>query len=185
MSVQGRGYAETPSPYLPIVASSIVANNVQVAFGAFAFGILAGIGTVVLLAFNGFFFGSVLALFSNYGLLGWILTFVAGHGFLELTAIFIAGAGGLLIGRAIVAPGDLTRQDALVVYGRLAIRLMGAATVLLLMAGLIEGFLSASDAHPTLKLGVSAASVVLLTLYLAAGRQAGSGNDAPLPHSEL
>jgi hypothetical protein len=34
----GRGYAETPSPYLPLVASSIIANNVQVAFGAFAFG---------------------------------------------------------------------------------------------------------------------------------------------------
>jgi uncharacterized membrane protein SpoIIM required for sporulation/uncharacterized RDD family membrane protein YckC len=178
MIVQGRGYAETLSPYLPIVASNIVANNVQVAFGAFAFGILAGVGTVMLLAFNGYFFGSVLGLFSNYGLLGWILTFVAGHGFLELTAIFIAGAGGLLLGRAIVAPGDLTRRDALVVHGRLAIKLVGAATVLLLMAGLIEGFLSASDAPPPLKLGVSTGSVVLLTLYFAAGRQARIGEDA-------
>ncbi|KPJ94388.1 MAG: hypothetical protein AMS18_03810 [Gemmatimonas sp. SG8_17] len=178
MTGQGRGYAETASPYLPIVASNIVANNVQVAFGAFAFGILAGIGTVILLAFNGFFFGSVLGLFSNYGLLGWILTFVAGHGILELTAIFIAGAGGLLIGRAIVAPGDMARRDALVVHGRLAIKLVGAATMLLLMAGLIEGFLSASDAHHTLKLGVSAASVVLLTLFAAAGHQACTGEDA-------
>src|SRR3989441_6605947 len=41
---EGRGYAETPSLYLPLVASRIVTNNLQVAFGAFAFGITAGGG---------------------------------------------------------------------------------------------------------------------------------------------
>ena len=168
----GRGYAETPSPYLPFVASSIITNNVQVAFGAFAFGITAGVGTVVVLAFNGLFFGSVLGLFANYGLAGWILTFVAGHGVLELTAIFIAGAAGLLVGRALVAPGDLARRDALVVYGRSAIRLVGAAACLLVVAGVIEGFLSASGAPAPFKLAVSAASVVVVVMYFAAGRRA-------------
>ncbi|MEE8192168.1 MAG: stage II sporulation protein M [Gemmatimonadales bacterium] len=168
----GRGYAETPSPYLPFVASSIITNNVQVAFGAFAFGITAGVGTVVVLVFNGLFFGAVLGLFANYRLAGWILTFVAGHGVLELTAIFIAGAGGLLVGRALVAPGDLARRDALVVYGRSAIRLVGAAACLLVVAGLIEGFLSASAAPAPLKLAVSAASVVVVVMYFAVGRRA-------------
>jgi uncharacterized membrane protein SpoIIM required for sporulation/uncharacterized RDD family membrane protein YckC len=171
----GRGYAETPSPYLPFVASSIITNNVQVAFGAFAFGITAGVGTVVVLAFNGLFFGAVLGLFANYRLAGWILTFVAGHGVLELTAIFIAGAAGLLVGRALVAPGDLARRDALVVYGRSAIRLVGAAACLLVVAGLIEGFVSASGAPAPLKLAVSAASVVVVVLYFAAGRRATLG----------
>jgi uncharacterized membrane protein SpoIIM required for sporulation/uncharacterized RDD family membrane protein YckC len=170
MASLGRGYAETPSPYLPLVASSIVANNVQVAFGAFAFGIAAGLGTVFVLTFNGLFFGSVVGMFANYDLTGWLLTFVAGHGVLELTAIFCAGAGGLLLGRAIIAPGDMVRRDALVVHGRLAIRLVGAAASLLVLAGLIEGFLSASDASPWLKFGVSGASGVLLLLYLMAGR---------------
>jgi len=168
----GRGYAETPSPYLPFVASSIITNNVQVAFGAFAFGITAGVGTVVVLAFNGLFFGAVLGLFANYRLAGWILTFVAGHGVLELTAIFIAGAAGLLVGRALVAPGDLARRDALVVYGRSAIRLVGAAACLLVVAGVIEGFLSASGAPAPLKLAVSAASVVVVVMYFATGRRA-------------
>lgn len=172
---EGRGYAETPSPYLPVVASSIVANNVQVAFAAFAFGITAGIGTVVILVFNGLFFGSVLGLFANYSLAGWILTFVAGHGVLELTAIFVAGGAGLLLGRHLLAPGDLARRDALVVHGRTAIRLVGAATFLLLLAGLIEGFLSASDAPAELKFAVSGASLALVALYLAAGRRAARG----------
>jgi uncharacterized membrane protein SpoIIM required for sporulation len=168
----GRGYAETPSPYLPLVASSIIANNVQVAFGAFAFGITAGVGTLVVLSFNGLFFGAVLGLFANYGLATWLLTFVAGHGILELTAIFMAGGAGLLIGRAVVAPGDLMRRDALVRNGRLAIELVGAAACLLLLAGTIEGFLSASNAPTLLKLTVSAASAVLVAAYFAAGRRA-------------
>jgi len=165
----GRGYAEAPSWLLPVFASGIIANNIQVAFLAFALGMTAGIGTVIVLAFNGLFLGSVLALFANYGLAGWLLTFVAGHGVLELTAIFIAGGAGLVLGRAIVAPGDLTRRDALRVRGQEAVRLVGAAASLLLLAGVIEGFLSASDAPAVLKFGVSAASAALLVLYLLAG----------------
>ncbi len=168
----GRGYAEAPSPYQPTVASQIIANNVQVAFAAFALGITAGIGTVLVLAFNGLFFGAVMGLFANYGILGWLLTFVAGHGVLELTAIFIAGAAGLLVGTAILAPGDLTRRDALVVHGREAIRLVGAAASLLLLAGIIEGFLSASAAPPTLKVSMSAVSALIVGLYFYAGRGA-------------
>ncbi|HEY2824359.1 MAG TPA: stage II sporulation protein M, partial [Gemmatimonadales bacterium] len=175
----GKGYAQAPSPYLPVMASSIIANNVQVAFLAFAFGVTAGVGTVVVLAFNGLFFGAVLALFANYSLAGWILTFVAGHGVLELTAIFIAGGGGLLIGKALVAPGDLTRRDALVVRGRVAIRMVGAAASLLLLAGTIEGLLSASDAPSVFKFLVSGASAVLLALYFSAGARANRARVKP------
>jgi uncharacterized membrane protein SpoIIM required for sporulation/uncharacterized RDD family membrane protein YckC len=172
----GRGYAEAPSPYLPLVASSIITNNVQVAFGAFALGITAGIGTALVLAFNGLFFGAILGMFANYGLAAWILTFVAGHGVLELTAIFVAGGAGLLVGRALIAPGNLTRGDALVVHGRLAIRMVGGSACLLLLAGTIEGFLSASEANPLLKLGVCATSLVLAGLYFEAGRRAVLGH---------
>lgn len=173
----GRGYAEAPSPYLPALASQIVANNLQVAFAAFAFGITAGIGTLLVLGFNGLFFGAVLGLFANTELAGWLLTFVAGHGVLELAAIFIAGGAGLLIGRAVIAPGDLPRLDALVIHGRHAIRMVGAAASLLLLAGAIEGFLSASDAPGGIKLAVSGASVVLLGLLGVVGRRENRDRD--------
>ena len=166
---EGVGYAETPSMYLPVVATQIITNNVQVAFFAFAFGITAGIGTVVLLAFNGLFFGAVLGLFANYGLAGWLLTFVAGHGVLELTAIFVAGGAGLRLAGAIIAPGDRTRRDALVLEGRGAARMIGAAVVLLAIAGTIEGLLSASDAPAAFKYATSALSVVFLFLYYRSG----------------
>jgi uncharacterized membrane protein SpoIIM required for sporulation len=168
---EGRGYVETPSTLLPMFASSIITNNVQVAFSAFALGALAGVGTIVVLAFNGLFFGSVVGLFANYGLATWLLTFVAAHGVLELTAIFLAGAAGLTIGRTIVAPGDLARRDALIVYGRQAVRLVGASAALLVLAGLLEGFLSASGAAPAIKIGASAATAVLLVLLYVQGRR--------------
>jgi len=175
----GFGYAESPSPFLPLVASHIIANNVQVAFGAFAFGITAGIGTVLVLLFNGLFFGAVLGHFGNVGLADWLLTFVAGHGILELTAIFIAGGAGLLVARALIAPGDLARRDALVVHGREAIRMVGASACLLLVAGMIEGFVSASGMGAAYKLTVSGATLVLLGLWLEAGRR--SPHPGPLP----
>src|SRR5437773_11343541 len=166
---EGVGYAEAPSLSLPVVASTILTHSVQVAFFAFAFGITAGIGTLLLLTLNGLFFGAVLGLFANYGLAGWLLTFVAGHGVLELTAIFIAGGAGLLVARGLIAPGDLTRRDALVLAGRRAARLVAAAVLLLCLAGTIEGLLSASDAAPAYQFAVSAASAVLLACYLASG----------------
>ena len=166
---EGVGYAEAPSMYLPVVASRIITNNVQVAFFAFAFGITAGIGTLLLLTLNGLFFGAVLGLFANYGLAGWLLTFVAGHGVLELTAIFIAGGAGLLVARGLIAPGDLTRRDALVLAGRRAARLVAASVLLLCLAGTIEGLLSASDAAPAYKFAVSGASALLLACYFASG----------------
>src|SRR5437762_12041243 len=166
---QGVGYAQQPSMYLPVIATGIITNNVQVAFLGFAFGITAGIGTVLLLVFNGLHFGAVLGLFANYGLAGWLLTFVAGHGVLELSAIFIAGGAGLLVARALLAPGDLTPRDVLVLAGRQAVRLVGASVLLLGLAGTIEGLLSASDAAPAYKFAVSAASAVLLACYLASG----------------
>jgi uncharacterized membrane protein SpoIIM required for sporulation/uncharacterized RDD family membrane protein YckC len=178
----GTGYAEAPSPFLPLVASSIIANNVQVAILAFATGVTAGIGTVLLLGFNGVFFGAVLGHFANTGLAGWILTFVAGHGVLELSAIFIAGGAGLLIGRAVLAPGDLARRDALVLHGRDAITMFGAAACLLVFAGVIEGLLSASDAAPAWKLGVSAASALLLILLTVTGILATRLPQPPTPN---
>jgi uncharacterized membrane protein SpoIIM required for sporulation/uncharacterized RDD family membrane protein YckC len=167
----GVGYAESPEFFLPIVASSIIANNVQVTFVAFAGGITAGVGTALVLVFNGLFLGAIMGLFANYGVAGWLLTFVAGHGVLELTAIFMAGGAGLLVARALVAPGDWSRRDALVVHGRLAIQVVAAAALLLVLAGVIEGLLSASGAPPVFKLFVSAASAVLLVLLWLAGRR--------------
>ncbi|HEX9894590.1 MAG TPA: stage II sporulation protein M [Gemmatimonadales bacterium] len=168
-TARGQGYFEAPPGERPLVASSIITNNVGVAFRCFAGGIFAGVGALVMLAFNGLMIGAASGHFANQGLLGYLWTFVAGHGVLELFAIWVAGAAGFLLGRALIAPGNLSRGDALVLSGRIGLRLVVAATLMLLVAGAIEGFISASGLPLSLRVAASAGSVVLLVVYLTTG----------------
>ncbi len=168
----GTGYIEDPQIFRPLMASSIIANNVQVAFVAFAFGITAGIGTLLLLVLNGVSLGGVFGVYASKGIAALLVAFVAPHGVLELTAVCIAGGAGFLIAAALLVPGRKTRKAALVENGRRAIRLVGATSVLLLVAGTLEGFVSPIPWWPLeLKLCVAAATVVGLVLYLSAGRE--------------
>jgi uncharacterized membrane protein SpoIIM required for sporulation len=165
----GRGFVDVETAVRPAVASQIITNNIGVAFFCFAGGIFAGVGSLVLLAYNGLSIGATSAHFANSGLLGYLWTFIVGHGALELFAIWVAGAAGFLLGRALVAPGDLARGEALVLEGRVAIRMIGAVIVLLLLAGTIEGFVSTSGGSLGIRLAVSGASLVFLAAYLTNG----------------
>src|SRR2546425_6746625 len=166
---EGRGYAETNKEERPQVAALIITNNITVSFGTFVGGLTAGVLTTWLLFANGMMFGLALGLFRNYQALNYLLTFVLGHGVLELTAIFISAGAGFRLAKAMIAPGDRTRRDALVVEGRIAARMIGAVVTLLAIAGTIEGLLSTSSAPAAWKYGVSAASAVFLVLYLGNG----------------
>jgi uncharacterized membrane protein SpoIIM required for sporulation/uncharacterized RDD family membrane protein YckC len=169
---EGRGYAETGKESRPEMAAFIITNNITVSFGTFVGGITGGLLTAWLLFTNGMMLGLVMGLFQNYHALAYLLTFVLGHGVLELTAIFISAGAGFRLAQALIAPGDRTRADALIVEGRIAARMIGAVVTLLAIAGTIEGLLSASAAAPVWKYGVSAATAVFLTLYLVNGSKA-------------
>lgn len=148
----------------PLASTSIQTNNITVTFFAFGGGVLAGIGTVWVLAQNGLLLGMVMSLCFRYRF--WdIPIFVSAHGVIELTAIFIAGGAGLLIGKALLVPGNLRRIDALVINGGLAIKLILGCTPMLLIAGLIEGFISPAHIAPAYKFSISAMSALLMTMY--------------------
>jgi uncharacterized RDD family membrane protein YckC/uncharacterized membrane protein SpoIIM required for sporulation len=166
----GRTYFDVSTQDRPLVASGIITNNVRVAIICFAGGIFLGVGALVLLGMNGLIIGASAGHFANLGLLEYLLEFIVGHGLLELFAIWVAGAAGFLLGRSIVAPGDLSRTDALVVNGRVAIRMVGATAVLLVVAGMIEGFVSAGTGGLGFRIAVSGASLLFLAVYLFNGR---------------
>jgi uncharacterized membrane protein SpoIIM required for sporulation len=178
----GKGYVDVAAEDRPLMASGIITNNVRVAVACFAGGIFLGVGSLVLLAYNGLAIGAFAGHFANVGLLDYLLTFILGHGALELFAIWVAGAAGFLLGRSVVAPGDLSRADALVLSGRVAVRMLGATAVLLVVAGTIEGFISAGGYSVPVRLAASAASLGLLAAYLANGlrfRAASSASGSP------
>ncbi|HEX4573743.1 MAG TPA: stage II sporulation protein M [Gemmatimonadales bacterium] len=166
---KGLGYAQSRPEDLPVLASAIISNNITIAFWAFVGGIVFGVPTVLVLVTNGLSLGMGFGLFVNYHAGGYLGTFVAGHGVLELTAIFIAGGAGFRVAGALLLPGDRPRRDALVVEGKIAARMIGAVVTLLVIAGAIEGLLSASDAAPIYKYLASGLSVVLLAIYAASG----------------
>jgi uncharacterized membrane protein SpoIIM required for sporulation/uncharacterized RDD family membrane protein YckC len=168
---RGEGYVEEELPLMPLLATSLIANNVQVAFLAFAGGVLAGLGTAWILVLNGVSLGAVSALFADRGMSMHLFTFVLGHGVIELTAICIAGGAGLWMGSALLLPGRKTRSRALVERGREAVSMVAGTAMLLVFAGLIEGFISPSDLPRPAKLALSAVFAAVLVAYLAlAGR---------------
>jgi uncharacterized membrane protein SpoIIM required for sporulation len=152
-------------------ASAILTNNIQVTIYTFAFGALFGVGTLFYLAYNGATIASVLALTYRAGFGNALLTFMVGHGVVELSCIFMAGGAGLLIGTALLMPGDLSRADALKSGGKDAVRLMMGVAVLLVIAGIIEGFISPAPIPAAIKFSVAAITGLALYSYLLlAGR---------------
>jgi uncharacterized membrane protein SpoIIM required for sporulation/uncharacterized RDD family membrane protein YckC len=169
---EGKRYVDVAAEDRPLMASGIISNNVRVAIACFAGGIFLGVGSLILVGFNGLAIGASAGHFANAGLLGYLLEFILGHGLLELFAIWVAAAAGFLLGRSVVAPGDLQRSDALVLSGRRAVRMVGGAAVLLVVAGLIEGFVSAGTGGVAVRAGASALSLAFLGIYLLNGRRA-------------
>ncbi|HEX3252379.1 MAG TPA: stage II sporulation protein M [Pyrinomonadaceae bacterium] len=152
-------------------ASVIMTNNIRVTIYTFAFGALLGVGTLFYLAFNGANIASVLALTYRAGFGNDLVTFMVGHGVIELSCIFISGGAGLLIGSAMIMPGNLTRADALKTRGMEAVRLMMGVAVLLVVAGTIEGFISPAPINPRIKYTIAVLTGLALYSYLLfAGR---------------
>jgi uncharacterized membrane protein SpoIIM required for sporulation len=156
-----------------IGSSQILTNNIGVTFLAFAMGAFFAVGALYIMAVNGASVGAVLALVYKAGYGNELLTFMLGHGVIELSCIFIAGGAGMMIGYAILAPGDLSRADALKTNGLEAVRLIGGVAVLLVVAGIIEGFISPAEISPFFKYAIAAITFVALYGYLLlAGHEA-------------
>ena len=107
-----------------------------------------------------------------------------------LIAICLAGGAGFLLAAAILRPGQRTRRRALVENGARAARLMAGATLLLLVAGALEGFVSPIPWWPLEgKFAVFGLTLVVLWAYLRAGVPARGAKrpeaTAPLPTAPL
>ena len=119
-----------------------VYNNISIGFRTFAAGLLAGIGSALVLLLNGAMIGAVAGHLQQIGYGDPFWRFVCGHGAFELTAIVIAGGAGLQLGLRLIAPGNRRRRDALVEGGRRGGLLCLGVFVMLLVAAFIEAFWS-------------------------------------------
>lgn len=125
---------------LSFFATYLFTHNSQVAMLCFALGFAFAVPTAMLLLHNGTTLGAILALFASRDLGmemgGWLII----HGSTEFFAIILAGAAGIRIGWSVVFPGEQARMEAATSAGRTAAIVMGGVVVMLLVAGLLEGF---------------------------------------------
>jgi uncharacterized membrane protein SpoIIM required for sporulation len=176
----GDGYIDDPQLFRPVMATSIIANNVQVSFVAFASGMTAGVLTLWVLLTNGISLGAVFGLYMSKGIGALLLAFVAPHGVLELIAICLSGAAGFWLAAAMLVPGARTRRRALIENGQRAIRLVAAAGMLLVVAGSIEGMISPIVWWPLeWKLAVSGLTALLLWLFVRLAPRRATAVPAP------
>ncbi|MCH9670529.1 MAG: stage II sporulation protein M [Gammaproteobacteria bacterium] len=150
-------------------------NNTSIGFRTFAAGLLFGVGTIVVLLFNGVTIGATAGYLSTKATAIPFWSFVSGHSAPEITAIVLSGAAGLLLGWALVAPGRRTRQQALLYAAKDAVRIMYGAAALFFVAAIVEAYWSSIvPMAPETKWAVGVAGWVVLWSYLIlAGRERG------------
>ncbi len=133
-------YGGGPANELGVFAASLFQNNAQVALFCFALGFAFCVPTAMLLIYNGASTGAMLAVFAAKGLgwqfAGWLMI----HGVTEFYAIILAGGAGFRIGLAVAFPGDRTRLESASEAGRACGGVIAGVVLMLLIAGIIEGF---------------------------------------------
>ena len=114
-------------------------NNIRVSVLAFALGLTFGVGTLIVLFYNGAMLGSLAALYLLDGQAKFFIAWVGPHGSVELPCTIFAGTAGLML-----AARQLRRSEGSflsqvrVIRPTLVDLLIGTAT-LLVVAGCIEG----------------------------------------------
>lgn len=159
-----------------VFSAQLMQNNIGVSIKAMALGMTFGVGTFLVIFYNGVILGAVafdyIASGETVFLLGWLLP----HGSIELPAIFLAGQAGLVLAHALIGFGDhrvLTARLRAIAPD--LVTLIAGVSVMLVWAGFIESFFSQYH-EPFLPYWLKIAFgtielVILFTYLLRAGRE--------------
>jgi uncharacterized membrane protein SpoIIM required for sporulation len=171
---RGDRFGEMDDSQAAEFSSTILVNNVRVTIKAFGFGLTAGVGTIAVLFQNGALLGAIAANFVRWERSLDLWALILPHGVVEFFAILLGAAGGLILADALLRPGRRRRTEAIRARGRVALALALPAAPLLLIAAIIEGYITPMAAIPPgAKLLFAAATGVALVLYLRAPRVRG------------
>lgn len=168
-------------------ATQVWINNAWVAALCIALGAL-GIPVVLLLAMNVVNVGVAGALMVTHGRGALFFGLILPHGLLELTAVFVAGGTGLRWFWSWISPGERSRARAFAEEGRRAIGVALGLVIVLLVSGVLEGFVTPSPLPTAARIGIGVVVEALFLAYvLVVGRAAaerGATGDIAARHLE-
>lgn len=165
-------------------SASLMTHNTRVSIFTMALGMTWGVGTIIMLFYNGIILGAVAVDYIRAGqtqfLLGWLLP----HGVVEIPAILIAGQAGLILAAALIGWGkrNLLKSRLRAISGDLMTLIFGVG-VMLIWAGFVESFLSQyhEPVIPySIKILFGMVELVLLCLFLS--RSGKESAEAGPPH---
>ena len=151
-------------------SANLMQNNIRVSIQALALGMTYGIGTIVVLFYNGVILGLISVDYVMAGQTTFLLAWLMPHGVIEIPAILIGGQAGLVLAGALVGWGKrVTLTARLRAVSRDLVTLIFGVTLMLVWAGIIEAFLSQYH-EPVIpypaKIAFGAVELVLLVLFL-------------------
>ena len=149
-----------------LMTAVITTNNIAVSINAIVGGLLAGLGTIIILVYNGFIVGGLFGFFHQAGAdMVTAYGLVLPHGIIELMAIFLSGGCGLMLAKGLLIPGQFTRRQALTMQAKNVARILPGIVAMLVVAGIIEGYFTPLGIDPVLKLLFAGATFVGLVAY--------------------
>lgn len=144
----------------------ITVNNIQVSFITFIMGVLASIGTILVIIKNAIMVGAFQQYFINQGLFTEMFFTIWVHGTLEISAIIIAGGAGIVFGSGLIVPGTYSRGQAFILSARKGLKIIIGTVPLFIIAGFIESFLTRyTDAPIVLRAGIMLSSLIFILFY--------------------
>ncbi len=124
-------------------STELMTHNTKISIFTLALGMTWGVGSIIMLFYNGVILGAVAVDYIRAGetkfLLGWLMP----HGVIEIPAILIAGQAAFILAGALIGRGSRAglRTRLREISGDIATLICGVG-LMLVWAGFIEAFLS-------------------------------------------
>ena len=145
----------------------ITLNNLYVGMKSFIYGVFGGLGTGLVLLYNGIMIGAFQFFFYKEGVLWESVRGIWIHGSMEIFAIVIEGAAGLILGASILFPKTYSRLTSFKIGMKDGVKILISTFPFTFAAGFLEGFVTRySDTMPNwLSVGIILVTLSIISFY--------------------
>jgi uncharacterized membrane protein SpoIIM required for sporulation len=123
-------------------AFGITLNNLYVGIQSFIYGVFGGLGTGLVLLYNGIMLGAFQFFFYKEGVLWESVRGIWIHGSMEIFAIVIEGAAGLILGASILFPKTYSRLTSFKMGMKDGVKILISTFPFTIAAGILEGYVT-------------------------------------------